>query len=740
MKLIFFLTLTILFTGCDYTALDSKKVPTTEGILKSKQSLHPYDKLTRNSFISDTSNIKFINSNSAPSWNTNKLYNQYLTTLKNSRKLDNVAFLPNFPSLINNLKTELVKLSNDDTGIKLRLRLIDELMRDNQNIDAISEIDNILSSFTSNKFKYQLLHYKALAYFRKAERMCCVENFNSKSCILPVNEESFKKNIDIKKANVIWGKLLKEKPWDYQVKWMFNLTNHLLGKDVDRKIEKPFGVNINKAHPIAMDNIANELGIDLGGLAGGVIVEDFDNNGLLDVFRTSWYFDHNCRLYLQIKPNEFVDSTSQFGLAGELGGLNCVQADYNNDGFIDILILRGGWLGNIGKISNSLLKNINGKSFVNVNVENNIITEAPTHSAVWADFDNNGFLDLFISNESQENNYDNEFYLNYAGRLKKVKLDNIGLSFHTFTKGISVTDIDNDGDVDIFISSFGNDNQLYENRINEKGILHFENISNSAGVNEGKYSFSCMFFDYNNDGFDDLFVGGFGDSSVNEAVRAYTGLTPRTGSSIMYKNLGGGKFKDITKDMGLSGIVNVMGLNHGDINSDGFEDIYIGTGSPSFSNLIPNRLFLNSKGKSFEEMTIESQTGSLQKGHGIAFADFDNDNDLEMFVALGGWYTGDSFKDFLFKAKTDFSGTKIKLQGSKSNRFGVGAKVELITKNNFKVYKQLFNSSSFGNNPFTLFFGVDNSDVEKINVFWPSGIVTRLNFENIEGNFTVYEN
>ena len=85
-------------------------------------------------------------------------------------------------------------------------------------------------------------------------------------------------------------------------------------------------------------------------------------------------------------------------------------------------------------------------------------------------------------------------------------------------------------------------------------------------------------------------------------------------------------------------------------------------------------------------------------------------------------------------------GTKIKLQGSKSNRFGVGAKVEIITKNNFKVYKQLFNSSSFGNNPFTLFFGVNNSDVEKINVFWPSGIVTRLNFENIEGNFTVYEN
>ena len=736
-----FLSFVLFLVGCDFTPLNEKTIPNSKSILKSKQSLHPYDKLTRNSFTNDISNIVYINPNNNSSWSTNKLYNHYLSISKNTTDIKNVSFLPNFPLIINKLKFDLGELSNGDKGIKIRLRLIDELMRNNQNIDAISEIENILPSITPNKkIEYQLLHYKALAYFRKAERMCCIENFHSKSCILPVNEQFFKENIDLKKANDIWGKLLKEKPWDYQVKWMLNLTNHFLGKDVDRKIEKAFGVNFNETHSIAMDNIANELGIDFGGLAGGVIIEDFDNNGLLDVFRTSWYFNQNCRLYLQVRPNEFEDSTSQFGLIGELGGLNCVQTDYNNDGFLDILILRGGWLGNIGEISNSLLKNVNGKSFINVNKENNLNTEAPTHSAVWADFDNNGFLDLFISNESQETNYDNEFYLNYAGKLKKVNLDNIGLSFHSFTKGMSVTDMDNDGDVDIFISSFGSENFLYENKINEKGILHFENISNTAGINKGKYSFSCMFFDYNNDGFDDLFVGGFGDSSVTEAVRAYSGLTPRSGSSILYMNLGDGKFKDITNEIGLSGIVNVMGLNHGDINSDGYDDLYIGTGSPSFSNLIPNRLFLNSKGKRFEEMTIESQTGSLQKGHGITFADLDNDNDLEIFVALGGWYTGDNFKDFLFNTKKEFSGTKIKLHGTKSNRFGLGAKIELTTKKNHKVYKQLFNSSSFGNNPFTMFFGVEKSDIKNINIFWPSGIISRLNSQNIESDLIVFEN
>ena len=106
-------------------------------------------------------------------------------------------------------------------------------------------------------------------------------------------------------------------------------------------------------------------------------------------------------------------------------------------------------------------------------------------------------------------------------------------------------------------------------------------------VSNLKHSFSCMFFDYNNDGHQDLFVGGYGSSSVSEACRAYLGLTVKSGISVMYRNLGNGTFRDVTGDVGLKNIFNVMGLNHGDLNADGFEDIYIGTGSPSFSNLIP---------------------------------------------------------------------------------------------------------------------------------------------------------
>ena len=743
----------VLLTGC---GKGEKKHDLSDNKSKPLESVHPYQKIISKQEVGIGSKAGGIqvgkNENPAgkaalEGTNLVEILRDHFSRLTSSpdKFSGSNPFLPNIPELIDHWKKEIKETKEPDKRFFLKLKLIDELTRCNKNAEAlalIQETEELLElsvpELDRNRVERNLRFFKALTLFRIDERKCCYDDFRSNSCIFPIIEKEYLFTTgNIKKANEIWGELLREQPWDYRNKWMFNLSNHLIGNETERKLRSVFPQKLgNRPTPgdIETSNISNKMNLHCEGLAGGVIVEDFDQNGLQDVFRTSWYFDHNCQLLLQTEPGRFSEQTGQFMLDGEVGGLNCVSTDYNNDGYVDILILRGGWLGGLGLLPNSLLKNVNGKRFENVSFETGLTSAYPSHSAVWADFNNDGWLDLVIGNESRNGAFPSEFYLNHGGTVFNKQSAALGFSVNAYVKGLSATDYDNDGDVDMFISNFGGNNQLIKNLLTETGELKFTDVTQAANVTGPKDSFSCMFFDYNNDGHEDLFVGGYGSSSVSEACRAYLGLTPKTGTSVLYRNLGNGTFQDVTGGMGLNNILNVMGMNHGDLNADGYEDIYIGTGSPSFSNLIPNRLFINDGGTNFVEKTYESRTGSLQKGHGISFADLDNDGDLEIYAALGGWYTGDNFKDFIFSTNRKFKGLKLRLKGNASNVLGIGVKVEAVFDDR-KIFRQLFNSSSFGNNPLSVYLGQSHpSQLKSVTVYWPSGGITQTNLLNFSGD------
>ena len=743
----------VLLTGC---GKGKKTHDLSDNKSKPLESVHPYQKIISKQEVGIGSKAGGIqvgkNENPAgkaalEGTNLVEILRDHFSKLTSSpdKFSGSNPFLPNIPELIDHWKKEIKETKEPDKRFFLKLKLIDELTRCNKNAEAlalIQETEELLElsvpELDRNRVERNLRFFKALTLFRIDERKCCYDDFRSNSCIFPIIEKEYLFTTgNIKKANEIWGELLREQPWDYRNKWMFNLSNHLIGNETERKLRSVFPQKLgNGPTPgdIETSNISNKMNLHCKGLAGGVIVEDFDQNGLQDVFRTSWYFDHNCQLLLQTEPGRFSEQTGQFMLDGEVGGLNCVSTDYNNDGYVDILILRGGWLGGLGLLPNSLLKNVNGKRFENVSFETGLTSAYPSHSAVWADFNNDGWLDLVIGNESRNGAFPSEFYLNHGGTVFNKQSAALGFSVNAYVKGLSATDYDNDGDVDMFISNFGGNNQLIKNLLTETGELKFTDVTQAANVTGPKDSFSCMFFDYNNDGHEDLFVGGYGSSSVSEACRAYLGLTPKTGTSVLYRNLGNGTFQDVTGGMGLNNILNVMGMNHGDLNADGYEDIYIGTGSPSFSNLIPNRLFINDGGTNFVEKTYESRTGSLQKGHGISFADLDNDGDLEIYAALGGWYTGDNFKDFIFSTNRKFKGLKLRLKGNASNVLGIGVKVEAVFDDR-KIFRQLFNSSSFGNNPLSVYLGQSHpSQLKSVTVYWPSGGITQTNLLNFSGD------
>jgi hypothetical protein len=167
-----------------------------------------------------------------------------------------------------------------------------------------------------------------------------------------------------------------------------------------------------------------------------------------------------------------------------------------------------------------------------------------------------------------------------------------------------------------------------------------------------------------------------------------------------------------------------MGSNYGDLDNNGYLDIYVGTGEPNYERVIPNKFYLNKSGYSFLDKTTKYGLGHLQKGHGISFADLDNDGDQDIYAVMGGAYTGDFYPNALFE-NPGFENNFVYLsfQGVQTNRLGYGVRVAIQVKENGRtrsIHREVGPGGSFGNNPSRLEIGLGNAtSIEKLEVFWP---------------------
>jgi hypothetical protein len=207
----------------------------------------------------------------------------------------------------------------------------------------------------------------------------------------------------------------------------------------------------------------------------------------------------------------------------------------------------------------------------------------------------------------------------------------------------------------------------------------------------------------------------------------------------LYKNNHDGTFTDVTKETGLNKVVFSMGANFGDFDNDGYPDMYFGTGNPDFKSLIPNKLFKNIEGKRFEDVTISSRTGNLQKGHGVAFADFRNTGIQDIFIKMGGAYRGDSYTSSLYvnPGQNNNNWISLKLEGVKANRAGIGSHIKVtFTENGVKrsVYKDVNSGGSFGSSPIRQEIGIGQAkSIDEIEIKW-AGSQTVQRFKNIAPN------
>ena len=511
---------------------------------------------------------------------------------------------------------------------------------------------------------------------------------------------------------------LRGDPSNIELEWLLNVAYMTAGtwpSAVPVEFLIPPSVLASKEDLGKFVDVAPAAGVNVLGEAGGVIADDFDNDGLIDLVESQMDDCEPLRFFHNNGDGTFSDRTAQAGLTNQTGGLNIIQADYNNDGCVDILVLRGGW--EFPRRRSLLRNNCNG-TFTDVTAESGLLEPLrSSQAAVWTDIDNDGNLDLFIANE----NSPAQLFLNkgdgtFIDIAREAGVDRIG-----YSKSVVAADYDNDGYPDFYVTNQNGQGFLYHNN----GDRTFTEVSATAGVRSPRFSFVALFLDYDNDGLTDLFITSY-FSSVEESARSYLGL-PRKGETLkLYKNRGDGTFRDATAEVGLDRIFMPMGCNFGDIDNDGFPDIYMGMGNPSFLAILPNVLLHNKDGKRFVDISTSSGTGAIAKGHGIAFADLGNNGSEDIFANMGGAELGDQFTSRLFRNPGNHGNNWItlKLVGEKSNRSGIGARITVNVddpdRGRRKICRTVGSGGSFGASPLEQHIGIGRSArIESIEVWWP---------------------
>jgi len=574
----------------------------------------------------------------------------------------------------------------------------------------------------AKEFLYTIIYAQGVTAMRRGENENCIECRGETSCILPIAKAAVHKNTyGSRLAIKHFSEYLDRFPEDGEVRWLLNvahmtLDEHPLSVPMARLVDiEPF---TRQEHAIGkFRDIGAYVGLNRLNQAGGAIMDDFDNDGLLDVVISSFDPTQIMGVYHNDGEGHFVDRTSDFGVSNQLGGLNCVQTDFNNDGWKDVLIVRGAWLPSNLAMRPTLLRNDGGKSFTDVTFASGMGEPLNSIAATWGDYNNDGWLDLFVCCEQQAN----RLYRNQRdGTFEEVAAKAGVAGGEGFVcKGANWIDFDNDGWPDLFVNHLSRVGaQLYRNQ--RDGT--FENVTKKMGIEGPLNGFSCWAWDFNNDGWQDILATNY-CRSVDACVRGMIGQPHTEAKSSLYLNREGKGFRDVASEMGLGNVYITMGSNFGDVDNDGWLDFYLGTGDPSFGTLVPNRLFRNIKGAKFADITSSSGTGNLQKGHGVAIGDWDRNGTLDLFIEMGGAVNGDKYHNILFQNPGNSNAwICLRLIGTKTNRAAIGARIKIETDGPepMTIHRHISSGSSFGANPLEQTIGLGSATkIRTLEIFWP---------------------
>ena len=342
--------------------------------------------------------------------------------------------------------------------------------------------------------------------------------------------------------------------------------------------------------------------------------------------------------------------------------------------------------------------------------------------AAWADYDNDGYLDLYIADGVIGDGAANVLYHNNGDGTFTNTADMAGVANTGNSLGTAWGDYDKDGHIDLHVVNYGQSNVLYRNN----GDGTFTDVTATTGMNlPVTDAFVTFFLDIDNDADLDIFISNSGSFQAFIAGQITGNATHDSDRQVLYRNNGDGTFTDVTRESGLYHAYGAMGANFGDINSDGYLDIYLATGAPQMGRLERDALLQNNGDGTFTDATIALGLGNIGKGHGVTFGDADADGDVDIYVPVGGAFIGDQWHNLFYQntgARNNW--ITLKLVGVKSNRDGIGAKVTLRIGDSV-IYREVSGGGGFGStNSLSLEIGLGtHTKVDTLEIVWPSGQV-----------------
>jgi hypothetical protein len=477
-------------------------------------------------------------------------------------------------------------------------------------------------------------------------------------------------------------------------------------------------------------------------MGSGACFIDYDNDGWQDILliNSMDWPDHRTHksypaLYHNNRDGTFTDVTKGAGLSIELYGMGCAVGDFDNDGFDDLYVTAVG--------SNHLFRNLGNGKFADVTAKAGVGDSGFSTGAIWFDYDNDGKLDLFVSHyvtwsrdKDQTCSLDgkNKSYCTpelYKGESSTLFHNKGHGVFEDVTRhaglydpsgkslGIAMIDYDDDGWLDLFVSNDTQRNKLYHN--NHDGT--FTDVGEVVGVAYGdaggtRAGMGTDAGDYDRSGRQGLLVGNF----TNEGLA-------------LYRNDGSGLFSDQSLSSGISQpSLNILtfGAFFFDYDLDGWLDIFASNGHvaddisvlrPTLKYPEPPLLFRNLGKSKFED--VSDRVGAAMKrpvvGRGAAYADFDNDGDLDLLLTTNNGPArllrndNGNQNDML----------RIKTVGTRSNRDGIGARLTLTTNKGVREFAMVKSGSSYlSQSELPVTFGLgkpESARLANLEVLWPSG-------------------
>ncbi|HEX6810588.1 MAG TPA: CRTAC1 family protein [Planctomycetota bacterium] len=567
-------------------------------------------------------------------------------------------------------------------------------------------------------------------HFRLAEKQNCIARHNAESCILPLSAAA----VHVEKqgaaaAAAVLTRLLALEQSDLRLEatWLLNIAHQALGdwpEGVPEAHRLPASVFASEAPFPRMRECSGAIGLGKHAHAGSVVIDDFTGDGQLDLLTCAFDTGRPPRLLRHDGDGQWPDVAVEAGLARQLGGVNLVHADVDNDGLLDVLVLRGGGFFAGSEFPLSLLRQDRAGHFVDFTDDAGLALAGPIRTATFGDIDHDGDLDLFLGFESERTQAGVKFpsllFLNDGkGHFTDVT-GSSGVANTDRVVGALFADFDGDGAADLYVSNFLAPNRLFMNR----GRGTFREEAKARGVDGPLASGPIAVLDFDNDGDLDLFVTWQHHYRQIRSVAAwYIEHRVEDDCQRLFANNGRGTFTDVTEAKGLRRVYLATGVNTGDVDNDGFPDLYVATGAHDLAALFPNVLLLG--GERFRDVTFAAGVGHLQKGNGVSFADLDGDGDLEITAQVGGYFPDDSFGSVLFENPGNQNHwLEFELVGKTDNRFGIGARVRAHVAGadgERDVYATVGVGGSLGDNPYRAHLGLGRADrVVFVEVKWPA--------------------